>query len=316
MHQGNTIHIQQRTAEEIAESRIGPIRFASSIRSRDRPKKEHFTATVQITTLSATLLSGPVCVWLFLMLTGLRMHPHGELFVGIVVSLIATAIAFWRLWESYGCSGFRWRGRHLAVAAEEDRIVCLGGPARVCTVGPLEDIPFEPKFFNASHVFRGNRLQRYATWAVGATLCVGAILIHVKSESLQSSAGARLLGALGMSLVTSLLMGIVLLIERWMFRVYLRIAPGKLDILRYRFLGNEVGETESFDLTRARVIVDADNGVVGITDGDRHVNITYDAIRHKRFVPYCILLAAISTHMPGSDDVRDSSVSLTRRGAA
>lgn len=296
MPQGDEIHIPQRTAGEIAESRIGPIRFASTI--RDRPKKEHFTASVQITILSATMLSGPVGVRLFLTLTGLRMHPHSELCWGIAISLIATAIAFRRLLESQDYPGFRWRGSHLAVANDDDRIVCLGGPARVCTVGPLEDIPFEPKFFNASHVFRGSRLRRFATWAVGMAACAVAILVVILNDILQSSMGARLLQTLGMALVTSLLMGIVLLIEGWMFRVYLRIEPGRLDILRYRFLGNEVSKTESFDLTKARVIVDADNEVIGVTEGDRHVNITYESLRHKRFIPYCILLGAISSHAP------------------
>ena len=84
-----------------------------------------------------------------------------------------------------------------------------------------------------------------------------------------------------------------------MFPVYLRIVPGRLDILRYRFLGSKAHSTESFDLTSARVIVDANNEVVGVTEGDRHVNITYETIWHKRFVPYYILLAAISTYTPG-----------------
>ena len=291
MHRGNEVHIPRRTAEEIAESRIGPIRFARSLRDRDRPKKKlSLGGSAHHAIIWGVLLAIFLAVRVLVVLADLRVHELIEAAVSLALGLIVAVAVYKRFAESHEYPGFRWRGMHQDLASDDDRLVVLGNIARVCTVGPLEDLPFEPRLFNVSHLFRGSMRRRISTWIVGLGFFLALYWTMYTTIGIPSISG-QILGYATLAFI--------IVADGWVFPVYLRIVPGRLDILRFRFLGSKAYKTESFDLTKARVIVDADKEVVGVTEDDREVNITYETIWHKRFVPYYILLAAISTHTPG-----------------
>lgn len=288
------IYIPQRTPEEIAESRIGPIRFASTMRYKDRPKAPVHVASAQHALLAGALLSGLVLVRLFILVTGLDVSLQGELTIGLILGVVPAVIVFWRLSDRQDHSGFRWHGPMESVARDDDRLVVVGGAAPVCTVGPLEPTTFPPQHFDLSHVLRRGRLRRFVSNMLGFVTASAVAVVVIALTFDQRSLALSLLLSIVFTLLGDFTMGLAVHLETRLFPVFLRIEPGRMAVIRYGFCSNEVAKTETFDLSTARVVVDADREVVGITDGDRRIDLGYAGVRNKRFVPYCVLLGAIS----------------------
>ena len=80
--------------------------------------------------------------------------------------------------------------------------------------------------------------------------------------------------------------------------VYLRVVPGRLDILRYNTLGRTVSEIVKHDLRTSAVLVDLNQRCVFLAKDGITTEIGFGAVRDPYEFAHAVLTAAVSTHQP------------------
>lgn len=136
-----------------------------------------------------------------------------------------------------------------ATSDQRFRLRVAGPPGRLQRLREAmerETDEFEPRLFRVARP----RRPGVADWAVMAALfCVllGALVLLQRALGLD----ARFLGQ---AMVFASLI-LTVMIWAFMWPMYLRFAPGRLDILSYRILGRGRPEVRSIDLRSARILV-------------------------------------------------------------
>lgn len=87
------------------------------------------------------------------------------------------------------------------------------------------------------------------------------------------------------------------MIVSWFCPTYIRVVPGRLDIIRYRALSKRVADAVHIDLRRARILVDVRKGYAKISGEKRHVIPLFLVLGSRRFA-YHLFLGALSSHTP------------------
>lgn len=143
----------------------------------------------------------------------------------------------------------------LAGNASEDpayRLRCWGHPRDCGAVAPLSDDPFEPQVYFVPFQLPVRRVWGILAWlAVSAIFCL--ILIVGRNKGVIPR-GVTHTGPLD-TFDTWACMALASLVLMPAFPTYYRISPGRVDIIRYGFLGLGGGRTQSIDLRRARLLV-------------------------------------------------------------
>ncbi len=268
-------------------SSIGPIHVA-----REVPPGSRLDWREQLVGFA---LFGPVGLasyaLLQVLLIALRVsfHPMIELLLAILIASVPIGAFVWHFRDRTGLQDKPTKRVADWAKNPDFRVYCSGSPEYLDTFGPFLDVPFEPRLFLASFAFPYSRLKYIAT--IAATFCLGVGLIAL----------TRVIWGTGSELSFLLLWtagGVVMGITAWWWPVYLRIVPGRLDVITSRFAG--VGRTAcvSFDLTTGRVHVNLIHRKITIEHGDRRLEVPYLLVPRGRELVSAILLGAISTHKP------------------
>ena len=176
------------------------------------------------------------------------------------------------------------------------RLCCVGTPQQIERIGELADVHFEPATFNVSW-------SPIALEHPGASLFFGlAALIAWAAATLiiWKTFALNMTTFLGPHLWLAPLVGYAA--TAVMRHTYIRIVPGRFEILQYPVFGRAHPYRRAIDLRSARVLVNLRRAYVRIQAG-RQAGGSFEfstaLIPGERRLAYMLLLASISTHQPG-----------------
>jgi hypothetical protein len=170
------------------------------------------------------------------------------------------------------------------------RINCVMPQTQLAAYGSLEDMQFEPA---VQRSFSYRYLRPFMKVAAWTCFAISAVVIHY--VALRIGWSSNWVNSINYVFYIGLPVSFVFV--AWMCPTYLRIVPGRLDVMHLSNFGGEA-RIERWDLRRARILIDMSKGVVFIDERDRHGEVClFDVSRPRRLV-YCLLLGAISTHEP------------------
>lgn len=186
------------------------------------------------------------------------------------------------------------RAKASAGGGEEShsRIVCVGDHCVLSAHGELADVAFEPSVFFAPTLPSAE--DRFRSIVVWAGLCVlflilAAVVSYALTGKVHGLGVVQFVGPVALAF----------LVAEFLFPQYVRVVPGRLDVLHFSPFGSRAVRIQKYDLKRSRVFVDLKLSVVAIDGADRTLEFSTAFIPRGRRLAYMILLAAISTHEPG-----------------
>lgn len=199
----------------------------------------------------------------------------------------ALAVA-WFIVEMIGRSTRLWLAlRHLPPESIEHRIRCVCPPARIMRHGTIANVPFEPIICSAPFVAECGGL--IALSFVAAVPAFGVLYFVGRQIGVTDS-------SLPFTILTSSFLGCFAVQLLW--PTYLRIVPGRVDVMRFSAIKRRGAVVASYNLRRGVVLVDLRRSLVflGNEDGIRQLSLAMTP--RKTYVVYALLLAAFSTHDP------------------
>lgn len=172
------------------------------------------------------------------------------------------------------------------------RIRCEGKPAavaRIVSLDPIEDVLFEPRVFLGVAAVPSHSLRKTVQIAVG--ILVGVALFASQAYFRKNMGGCAyvyIMLAIGSGLLAG---GII-------FPTYLRVIPGRLDIMECTFLGRQVLSVRKIDLRTQQVVVDLQQQLVIVGDAADAPKFAFGAVWDRWGFAHAVLQAAVSTHTP------------------
>ena len=160
----------------------------------------------------------------------------------------------------------------------EVRLNCIAPRESILRLGPMGDLSFPPQVF---------RLTLGAPLSSGDVLlacvlgAVTVIVVHV--------AGAAFFW---FGLTILLAIGTALALAACLRPSYVRIVPGRLELLRYGFLPSRACQVRGYDLRKARVLVDLRRCVVFIDEQETRCDFSFALVVRPHRLAYYVLRAA------------------------
>lgn len=190
----------------------------------------------------------------------------------------------------------RVRGMASRVARATDRVQCEARAvevARLLSLGEIADRPFEPHVFYAPG----------AAQAPGEQLLLRGALCALGMVLLVSMAVGWLppwlpMGAEWWFGYVPLLIGGSSLLVGLMFPTYIRIVPGRIEILEFSWLGRRVKHVDRVSLRNQRVLVDTFVSAVMIGRGPAAITLPFVTVRDRKGFVHAVLMGALSTANP------------------
>jgi hypothetical protein len=135
--------------------------------------------------------------------------------------------------------------------------------------------------------FSASGHQRCAQLIFGCAIAGILLVLHIRTaingnvyiEVLAAAAGGVLLGTL-------------------LFPTYIRLVPGRMDVLQCGFLGRAILSKRSIELRGRKVVVDLSTRVVTVGTGGETPPIGYAAMWDGPEFVNAVLQACVSTHTP------------------
>ncbi len=174
---------------------------------------------------------------------------------------------------------------------ENYRLRCVGLPAEVQQHGSFADVPFEPSIFNGSFTLPYTRRVWWAAAAIGLVAFAG---LRLGNWVTTGSAFRNL--AWDATVLPLPIWGVVALL----WPTYLRVVPGRLDVVHYGRFPRRRAEVWSMSLRDARILVDLRRMRVRIDSPDEGAPVEFSIgllPRRTRFA-YMLFLAAMSSYQP------------------
>lgn len=178
-----------------------------------------------------------------------------------------------------------------------DRLRCHGAAEDVgamLALGPIRDSTFEPAVFYLPCASSSHRIRnRMRIW-----MLIGGVALLLALDWLNLMPQNVFSGRTGLVWVTPwllLLVGMPALMSGWLLPTYVRMVPGRLDIMECGWLGRSIRSVTKLDLrTSAVVICMFDNGV-RVGEGEEAQTVAF-GITHRRYeFVRMVLLGALST---------------------
>jgi hypothetical protein len=176
---------------------------------------------------------------------------------------------------------------------ENHRLSCVAPQGDILKRGALEDVHFEPVVFRSFSYRNLKKPSKALAWVAS-----GLIMVTITYASYGSRLGSLVLRNWLMYLLfVAVPLGVGLV--AWLRPVYLRIVPGRLDIMH---LSNFRGPSrvEHYDLRQSKILIDLTKSLLFIDDGDRHLEMLMYSVPDRVGLAYHVLLGALSTHQPPS----------------
>jgi hypothetical protein len=255
-------------------NKIGSFREAERVRAR---------VTVVVV---ATALLAPIAI--------MRWFGVSVTSSGLLILLPALLVGFlaWEAWPTIARKWFvhRNRGKLPRHPDSESRLQCVGAPQELAEFGEFQDVPFPPRLFYAGFSIRPSRRATVTYYLLGG-------FFLVTFQGLSRAAGIPFnFGGLALHLLLSA--GLAELGTAFLWPVYFRLVPGRLDIVRYGPQKRNKREVYSLDLSRARVVADLRKSFVLVDADPKRAEFGIALIREKCLFAHTLFLAAISSATP------------------
>jgi hypothetical protein len=228
-------------------------------------------------------------VWILATLGGLRVPFNAipAVFPLSILVLLPTAIVL----------GIRSRRRHDRACAGLNRladrtcrVVCAGPPSVAIGGPPLDNVQFPPATYLASFATRRPRWLGLTWWATFG-LCFGLGVV-LDQASLKLGPGWYLyvfpFAAGGVSELAIALL----------FPTYIRLLPGRMDVLTFFTWRSAALTVRSHNLRLARLEIDLQSHLLRIRETDQTCLVVPKHIPRGHEFIRTLLLAALSTHTP------------------
>jgi hypothetical protein len=181
------------------------------------------------------------------------------------VFVLLTLAGAWGSWVALRrrtAGGPAWAGDIARARDESYRLALLAyTPEEVGRMGEIRNDPFEPVIVPVLFPLRG------PGWAVVTAWLLAAALVWFGLERFQSGMGvvsAMSIGGLGLWASA----GLAALPLAFLWPTYLRVSPGRLDVMRYGLLGMGGPRVTTFDLRTARVVIHLDSRRIQVSPVD------------------------------------------------
>ncbi len=227
-------------------------------------------------------------VFSFLIVSSIMPGPFG----GVVAGCI-TVLAF----VGYLISrrvGRAERARCLALIRPSDtpgRVRCVGKVSRIARIlaqEPISDTMFEPQVFRGTGALKSSGPKRAAQVIIGVV--VAGSMFWAQWHFLRNMANVHM--------DVMLALGAAMIIGGAMFPTYLRVVPGRIDIMECGWLGKRILSVKRLDLRTKPIIVDLNRQIVQIGDAADAPKIAFGAVWDNWGFAHAALMASISTHEP------------------
>jgi hypothetical protein len=201
---------------------------------------------------------------------------------------VAAPLLWWLCWNVR----HRLACRSLFAAGPDDayRINCVGHPGDLGDCGPLEDVSFEPHIFPAL----------LSGWLSGRAIAVSAMVMVGAAAVLYALASA-----VGLATEYAYVpfyfwagMGIAVYASTWLWPTYVRVVPGRLEVMQFSSMRGRPPALHRYSLRSARILTDMRRWAVIVDEGKRSVELPILLMRERRRFVHAVLLAATSTHDP------------------
>ncbi len=171
------------------------------------------------------------------------------------------------------------------------RVLCIGkvkALARVAAIGPIEDRMFEPAVFLAAASTKSPPRKQAVQIITGvAIVALGVWLEHRFMARIFSVYFLFLTG-----------IGGAMLVGTAVYPTYMRIVPGRIDVMECGLLGRRIIAVRRIDLRIRPVLVDLNRQMLEIGPQDAIELIPFAAIWDRWAFAHVVLQAAISSHTP------------------
>jgi len=173
------------------------------------------------------------------------------------------------------------------------RVRCFGSArrlARVLEVGPIQNAMFEPVIVAAIAAVPAPKRRLRVQMIAG-------VLIFVAIECIGWAFEHRPVGNIYVMFLVSSAGG--LLVGGAVFPTYLRVVPGRLDVMECGWLGRQIIAVRRIDLRDKAIAIDLNTQVLLIdADSPKSTKIACGAIWDRWAFAHAVLMAAVSTHTP------------------
>lgn len=153
---------------------------------------------------------------------------------------------------------------------ERYRLRLIAPPAWAYEIRGLNDQPFEPRVFQVLFAVPKRKWPAVTTWVV-LFVALGALWWYIK----RSMGVGSMPGMHFQAWDVWASMAVASLPFAWMWPTYVRVSPGKLDIMRFGVLGAGTPTIKTIDLRDARVLCASDGVIVIEREGEAPLTIQF-----------------------------------------
>lgn len=240
-------------------------------RERRRNRREGLRALVPVLRMP-TFFSIGVVITLSTLLATFLARVLGIMPLPTIIAGIVVAILSWIWFQSTRALPKVPVGVKYTIANEVDdayrlRMTAIDRQAHAVLGTPLSDEHFEPRIFPIPLTLPTPAWPAFTAYIV--MTIVGGIAWTFLRPQIFSGSQRFITGPWDYWAI----MCLGLLPFAWTWPTYLRITPGRLEVLRYKFLGTGTPTLTSFDLRSARILIDLGAGSVKIGDDDTAAHI-------------------------------------------
>ncbi len=171
------------------------------------------------------------------------------------------------------------------------RVRCHGKPVfigRILAREPIGDTMFEPCVFRGTGATPATGQRKVVSFAAGILLGVGLIYAQIHYWHRVQGAYLDVLLAIGAGIA----------VGAWVFPTYLRVVPGRIDIMECGLLGRRILSVDRIDLRSQPVVVDLNRQVVRIGPDPTPRTIAFGAVWDNWGFAHAVLMGAVSTATP------------------
>lgn len=236
-----------------------------------------------------------MCAMAAFALLGIDVQAHTGvvvLILALFVTLVVSWSGHWRL-NRIGSNG----PRAAYLPDDTHRVWCVGSRAahaRWQSMGPIEDVPFEPEVFGAPFALRAG-WRMLVAWVAAAAAVYGAFYVFMIMLGAPLRVWFDLYLFYGSIAAGAFMVAAVR-------PTSVRIVPGRIDIMRGWFFQTSRPVVRSIPLRDRRVVMDLRSGIVFATDPKTNdqadAAVAFGTPRHKARIAHAVLRAAISTAVP------------------
>jgi hypothetical protein len=171
------------------------------------------------------------------------------------------------------------------------RVRCVGKVrrlARVLSQEPIVDRMFEPQVYRGTGAIKSTGRKQAAQIVIGIAVAAAVVVGQWYFF--------RQIGNVYLDFMIAV--GAAMVIGGAMFPTYLRVVPGRIDVMECGWLGKQILSVKRIDLRTKPIIVDLNRQLVQVGEAADAPKIAFGAVWDNWGFAHAVLEAAVSTHTP------------------